>query len=223
MKFFSNLFQRYTNSLRTAPYSTKMLTSCLVFGTSDVICQIGIEKKTMQDYSPLRTFRQAMIGTFFVAPTLHLWHSYAIPFATRSLRSKVKIMATSYLLGEGVLSPYFLSTTLFFYEYLGTWDLNETIEGVKEKFIPTLIKSFQFWGVVSLFTYSIVPPIFRPVFSNCFSLIWQIYLSYIANLKHEHHELETLEPYPLNLAELSVSDAQIVSQSALLKNLMGPQ
>jgi len=76
---------------------------------------------------------------------------------------------------------------------------------LNEKFFTTLLRSFQFWGIVSMFTYSIVPIIYRPVWTNCFSIAWQAYLSHVANAQRTTElleELEDIDPYPSNIAEI---------------------
>jgi len=161
-----------------------MATSCFIFGASDFICQRFVEKKPAEEYSYSRTLRQAMFGTLYAAPILHLWHSKVIPRATSTLKGQFQKVAASYALGEGVFSPYSLAVVLFAYEFMNNYRVDDATRNVKEKFWPTLCRSFQFWGVISLFTYSIVPIYFRPVWTNCWSLSWQVYLSFIANFKN---------------------------------------
>ena len=36
---------KYTSLLKTDPYKTKMLSSALIFGMSDVVCQKVVERK----------------------------------------------------------------------------------------------------------------------------------------------------------------------------------
>jgi len=181
MRSLSSVFQRYSTSLKTSPYSTKMATTSFIYFAGDFICQKFIEKKTLENYHYERTFKQTLVGTFFVAPILHNWHSRIIPLITKPLTSRFKVIAVSYMLGEGVLSPFFLASILFLYEYIKTYDAGAGKRNVKEKFLPTLVRAYQFWGGISLFTYSIVPLCFRPVFTSCWSLLWNIYVSKVAN------------------------------------------
>jgi len=200
MNFARSLFQKYTQRLQKKPYSTKMATSCFIFTISDYVCQTYIEKKTSADYNYVRTFRQAMFGTLFVSPSLHVWHSHFIPAVTRPLKTRFATVATSVALGETLLSSYFLSSVLFFYDFMASHSFESGKRNVQEKFWPTFLRSFQYWSGVSLMTYSIIPIHFRPVFSNCFSFAWQIYMSYIANLKQDSNEI---------IPNISASDIQI--------------
>lgn len=215
MKFLSSLFQRYTHSLTVRPYTTKMATSFFVFSSGDFICQRYIEKRSAQHYDYTRTFRQAVFGTLMVAPTLHIWHSKMIPVIIKPFQSRFKQVAVSYALGEGLLSPYFLMIALFYYGYTKKFDFEEGRANLNEKFLTTLLRSFQFWGIVSMFTYSIVPIIYRPVWTNCFSIAWQAYLSHVANAQRttEHlEELEDIDPYPSNIAEIeAIEHLQLAS------------
>jgi len=202
-----------------------MTTSCFVFSSGDFLCQRYIEKKTGDDYSYTRTLRQALFGTFMVAPTLHLWHSRIIPAVTKPFQSRFKQIAVSYVLGEGLLSPYFLVVALFYYGYTKNFDFEEGRVNMTEKFFSTVLRSFQFWGVVSLFTYSVVPIIYRPVFSNCFSIAWQAYLSHVANAQRKAElmeELPSAEPYPSNIATIEAIEHLQLSQNQLLGSLLPP-
>ena len=67
----------YSRWLMAYPYRTKMITSGLIFGLSDVIIQKGMEKK--EDFDTERALKFCGIGGLFVAPVLHKWFGTALP------------------------------------------------------------------------------------------------------------------------------------------------
>ena len=60
----------YSRWLMVYPYRTKMITSGLIFGLSDLVCQKFVEKSTKLDWA-----RISQVGTVgvFAAPALHLY------------------------------------------------------------------------------------------------------------------------------------------------------
>jgi protein Mpv17 len=61
--------------LKKYPLVTKGLTCGIIAGGGDATCQMFLEDNDPA-YDPHRTIRFAVLGTFFVAPTNHIWYQY---------------------------------------------------------------------------------------------------------------------------------------------------
>jgi hypothetical protein len=69
----------YSTKLDTHPLLSKGISSGLIAGAGDWLCQTGIEGGQW-DY--VRTGRFTFLGTFLVAPVIHVWFAFlskAIP------------------------------------------------------------------------------------------------------------------------------------------------
>lgn len=96
-KLPASLLKKYNNSLIISPYRTKMATAGFTYFLADYICQSSIEKRDLQDYSSSRSLRQASVGAFFAAPSLHVWHSIILPKVVKSCTKNDSSLCLSFV------------------------------------------------------------------------------------------------------------------------------
>lgn len=80
------MLAKYTQWLIKRPYPTKMITSGLIFGASDVIVQKYIEKKPK--LSLYRMGCSMAVGGLYLAPWIHIWFEKGIPTIAKKLIPK---------------------------------------------------------------------------------------------------------------------------------------
>jgi len=175
------LLRRYNGALLKSPYKTKMATAGFTYFLADCICQNHIEKKESEDYSLVRSLRQASVGALFAAPSLHVWHSIILPKVVKNCTRTMTKVLVSVFLNETILAGYFVSILLFSFEALKKMNVDAGVQNVKDKFVPAIQTSVKFWTGISFINYGLIPIHFRPVFVSCWSLVWQSYLSYVSN------------------------------------------
>jgi len=185
IKIPTTALKKYNNSLLKSPYKTKMATAGFTYFLADYLCQTKIEKMngSQADYSPTRSLRQASVGAFFAAPSLHVWHSLILPKIVKHCTRNVTKVFLSVFLNETILAGYFVSCLLFSFEALKKRSVDAGADNVKEKFVPAMESSVKFWTGISFVNYGFVPIHLRPVFVSCWSVVWQSYLSYVSNNK----------------------------------------
>jgi protein Mpv17 len=87
-------------------------------------------------------------------------------------------------MGQMFFGPSF--TCIFFASALvqsGQFTLGNWIRKIKSDLAGAWLAGVGFWPLVDLISYSLVPPRFIPLFVNVCSLVWNIYLSIVANRK----------------------------------------
>lgn len=183
MKGPKALLASYNRALLSSPYKTKMTTAGFTYFVADCICQDYIEKRESGNHSFERSLRQASVGAFFAAPSLHVWHSMILPKIVKGCTRTFPRVFLSVFLNETVLAGYFVSCLLFSFEALKTGNIEAGKENVKNKFLPAMESSVKFWTGISFINYGLVPVHLRPVFVSCWSIVWQSYLSYVSNNK----------------------------------------
>lgn len=98
----------YSRKLDTHPLFTMAISSGLIAGGGDFMCQTLIEQPT--SYDAMRTARFTLLGTVVVAPFVHAWYSFLnarIPgFGIAAVTKRVA-------LDQFVFSPCFLSVRPF--------------------------------------------------------------------------------------------------------------
>jgi len=160
-----------------------MCTAGTTYFLADCICQNYIEKRAEESHNYTRSMRQAGVGAFFAAPSLHVWHSMILPKVVKGCTGFMTRLGISVFLNETILAAYFISFILFSFEAMKHMDAQAGVDNVKEKFVPALSTSVKFWTPISIINYGLMPVHLRPVFVNCWSIVWQSYLSYVANNK----------------------------------------
>lgn len=102
----------YSNKLDTHPLLTKGISSGLIAGGGDFLCQTAIEARSSRpntataSYDIMRTVRFTILGTVVVAPFVHVWYAFlnkAVPGVAAVAVSK------RVALDQFVFSPSFLS------------------------------------------------------------------------------------------------------------------
>jgi len=156
-----------------------MATAGITYFLADCICQDLIEKQEVKDHQ--RSVRQASVGAFFAAPSLHVWHSKILPMIVKNCTKNYTRVLVSVFLNESVLAGYFISCLLFSFEGLKHMSVEKGVQNVQDKFLPALETSVKFWTGISFINYGFLPIHMRPVFVSCWSIVWQSYLSYISN------------------------------------------
>lgn len=198
IKVPANVLSKYNSALLKSPYRTKMATAGFTYFLADCICQKYIEKNENKDHE--RSIRQASVGAFFAAPSLHVWHSKILPRIVKHCTKNYTRVLVSVFLNESILAGYFISCLLFSFESLKHRSFEAGIHNVQDKFLPALETSVKFWTGISFINYGFVPIHLRPVFVSCWSIVWQSYLSYISNNR--------LTNMPIAPAEMEERDIQ---------------
>lgn len=89
------------------------------------------------------------------------------------------------LLEQVSYTPAAMTSFYFLMSLLEGRTVNEAIEEVKNKFIPTYKAAMCIWPVVSTVNFALVPEKNRVVFISICSLIWTCFLAYMKQLDHE--------------------------------------
>jgi protein Mpv17 len=186
------LLRKYNQALLRSPYKVKMFTAGTTYFLADNICQRYIEKKSSQEYSLDRSCRQSAVGAFFAAPSLHIWHSSILPKIIKPIVGRFRGVLVAVFLNETLLASYFVCCLLFSFAALKKGDLKAGVENVKEKFGSAIVTSMKFWTGISFINYGLIPVHMRPVFVSCWSVVWQSYLSYVANNKLKNTEKKVM-------------------------------
>mmetsp|Transcript_27258 Transcript_27258/g.56823 ORF Transcript_27258/g.56823 Transcript_27258/m.56823 type:complete len:266 (-) Transcript_27258:249-1046(-) len=116
-----NPLQWYVSKLDTHPLTTKIITSGLISGSGDLLCQYLTSKRSSSDdesnndiekYQPfnwMRTLRFTILGSFLVAPTVHAWYGFLMSSIPGS---GVVAIAKRLFCDQGLFAPLFLPTFL---------------------------------------------------------------------------------------------------------------
>ncbi|XP_016995094.2 mpv17-like protein isoform X1 [Drosophila takahashii] len=111
--------------------------------------------------------RYAVMGTAVYAPTLYFWYKWL----DRTFPGTTKVVIVKKLvLDQFVLTPYLLTV---FYAGMSMMEGSEdTFLELREKFVPTFVRSCIFWLPAQALNFSLVAPRFRVIYMGVCGLIW---------------------------------------------------
>ena len=197
--FFTNFLAWYSTKLDTHPLLTKGISSGLIAGSGDFLCQLFVDKRNdgkevekdgvvskgsekessslLASWDPARTGRFALLGAFLVAPGIHYWYN---ALSTRLVPGAVTVsnVMKRVALDQFAFTPFFLQLWLS-----ALWTLEgetpiETIPSRMMEATPTiLVANWILWIPAQIFNFRMVPVKYQVLYSNVVALFWNIYLS----------------------------------------------
>jgi hypothetical protein len=172
--------------LNANPITTKAVTSGVICFAGDVNCQMIIHhhnnksRAVKEDFvlDKVRTCRMAFLGFALIGPVSHVWYGIVnkvIP-GTGAIVNLKRV-----LLDQGFFAPLFIST---FFTTAKTLEGNkpaESVQALKDSFLDIYKSNLMLWPAAMLINFSFVPPQFQVLYANAVGLIWNSYMSFMAN------------------------------------------
>jgi protein Mpv17 len=186
LSWASSLGSLYASWLERRPIVTKSVTASLIFGLSDYLAQV-LERsaKPTTTATPTTTISSKrilwsmLVGLLYFGPAAHFWYGTIFRLLPgTSLWSTLQKAA----LGQLIFGPSF--TCIFFATALiqsGQWSFNAWFRKIAQDLPKAWLAGAGFWPLMDLISYSYISREWIPLFINCCSLVWTIYLSLIAN------------------------------------------
>jgi len=178
----------YAHKLETHPLRTKCVTSALIAGSGDLVCQYVIhhQKKLNETGSGVavndsfnsdmkRTFRFAFMGLMFVGPMYHIWLDFlGKHYGGSSATAAFKRVMLDQLVFTPFMIPGFMISILL----LEGRHVNDIIIALYRDVIDAYITNIFIWVPALLINFKYIPGKWRVLFSNCVSFGWNSYLSW---------------------------------------------
>ncbi|KAF5308724.1 hypothetical protein FQR65_LT06085 [Abscondita terminalis] len=174
---------------RRHPIVRGMLSYAVIWPASCLIQQT-IAGKTWKTYDWGQVTRFGLYGSLFVGPTLYGWIRLSTilwpEITVKTALKKAIVEQLTY--GPAALSCFYFSMGL-----LNNKSVNEAVDEVKAKFLPTFKFGACFWPMVQTFNFLVIPERNRVPFVSACSLLWACFLSYMDHRSHVRQELKTEE------------------------------
>jgi hypothetical protein len=195
--FFSNFLAWYSTKLDTHPLLTKGISSGLIAGSGDFLCQLFVDRNVVNEdenvgivskgeresssllasWDPARTGRFAILGAFLVAPGIHYWYN-ALSMRLVPGAVTVSNVFKRVALDQFAFTPFFLQVWLS-----ALWTLEgetpiDTIPSRMMEATPTiLVANWILWIPAQIINFRMVPVKYQVLYSNVVALFWNVYLS----------------------------------------------
>ena len=181
--FLGNPMQWYAGKLDTHPVVTKCVTSGIISGAGDLLCQYLNKLDNSFSYDWVRSLRFAILGSCLVAPTVHVWYGFLM---TRIPGTSVKTIGKRLFCDQGLFAPLFTPT------FISCLTILEHVSSVstssdsfsshfKERLRDSpeaIVMGWKIWVPSMGVMFAIVPNKYQVLYSNCVGFIWNAYLSW---------------------------------------------
>ncbi|KAL7799226.1 hypothetical protein V8C37DRAFT_367043 [Trichoderma ceciliae] len=187
--------EAYGQSQRKRPYVTQTISSMFIFFVAD----LGAQSMNDDDYDPVRTLRNIVIGAGTAIPA-YRWFMFlakSFNYSSRALSLGVKVVMNQ-LIFATYMNVYFFSMQAL----LSGDGIDGAVRRVTDTIATSWVNSCKVWPLVMAFNLSFVPLEYRALFAGVVNLGWQAYLS-LLNRWAEIHEAEVADSViePAALAE----------------------
>mmetsp|Transcript_41661 Transcript_41661/g.43639 ORF Transcript_41661/g.43639 Transcript_41661/m.43639 type:complete len:158 (+) Transcript_41661:2-475(+) len=140
---------------------------------------IGNDTSKGMDYK--RILKQASFGIAIV-PFLHLQYSIVMPKLFPPPITNIKLFK-SVAYDQTVTSSVFLFSFFSYLDYFNGLSMQESLNNTIVKFPSTMIANWKIWPFIQAVNLYFVPVAFRVLVVNVVGIGWNIYLSYVQNVK----------------------------------------
>ncbi|MCL4124989.1 UNVERIFIED_CONTAM: hypothetical protein GTU68_005128 [Idotea baltica] len=149
-----------------------------LMGSGDVISQIFIERKQVQNFDWIRPIRFFGIGFVVVAPTLRVWYSFLDKkFGSKSKLGVLKKVAVDQL----VFAPCFLGLFLTVVGVTQKKTVQEIQTQIKNDYKDIILTNWTVWPAVQVCNFSFVPLQHQVLVVQIFALLWNTYMAWKTN------------------------------------------
>eukprot|EP00569_Conticribra_weissflogii_P007174 CAMPEP_0171350988 /NCGR_PEP_ID=MMETSP0878-20121228/37832_1 /TAXON_ID=67004 /ORGANISM="Thalassiosira weissflogii, Strain CCMP1336" /LENGTH=288 /DNA_ID=CAMNT_0011856091 /DNA_START=10 /DNA_END=876 /DNA_ORIENTATION=- len=224
---FQSPLQWYASKLDTHPLLTKGITSGMIAGSGDILCQYlsnnsqssgptdenDSPTNTHQTFNWKRTLRFTILGSFLIAPTVHVWYGALM---TRIPGTSASVVAKRLFFDQGCFAPVFTSvfiSCLTVLEHLfpdgnsslilETKQQNEHGNNRKEENsnlskhiqnrlvndVPdAILVGWSMWVPSMAFMFAFISSKYQVLFSNGVGFVWNSYLSWRTHEGEEQND-----------------------------------
>ena len=131
-----------------------------------------------------RVFAYGLFGLVCTGPAVHAWFNILAKFGPKNILLKVAVDRT----------VFHVPFQYFFFLFVGAVEGRQSFAAVRrhaDKIIwPVMLKAWQFWPFVMLFSFRYVPIELRPLVGNLAALCWSIFLAYRAAMEKKRAALK---------------------------------
>ncbi|KAL7515793.1 hypothetical protein ACHAWX_000870, partial [Stephanocyclus meneghinianus] len=192
LSFLRNPVRWYEHKLDTYPLVTKCVTSGIISGSGDLLCQyLTNSHNDARNYDWTRSLRFAILGSVLVAPSVHVWYGFLM---TRIPEQSIKAIATRLFCDQGLFAPLFLPTfvsCLTVLEHVSdginknslqladdSTDFSSHLKTRLHEIPESVVVGWKIWVPSMTVMFAFVPNKYQVLYSNCVGFIWNAYLSW---------------------------------------------
>ncbi|KAJ1523347.1 hypothetical protein ONE63_001217 [Megalurothrips usitatus] len=174
-----NVLRLYQNAYRSRPLIIHAVETGLIMASADMVSQIIVEARTFDSLDSGRALRFGGIGLLVVAPARVGWY--------RFLEKKLPGCSTSTVLqklalDQACFAPCLVLAIVSSVSYTSGMQTDQIIDKLHSSFKDIMLNNWKVWPCVQLCNFYLVPAHLRMTTVQIVAFIWNIYLSWKANV-----------------------------------------
>eukprot|EP00934_Nitzschia_sp_Nitz4_P005352 Nitzschia sp. Nitz4//scaffold91_size79674//33678//34502//NITZ4_005366-RA/size79674-processed-gene-0.107-mRNA-1//-1//CDS//3329560097//5342//frame0 len=189
------IFAWYSRQLERRPLLTKAVTSGVLAGVGDIVCQYLSYSHTITHHADTtatltdsfwasidwsRTAKFLGMGAFWVAPITHVWyHALSVRILPGS-RTRSKVLQRLFV-DQLIFAPLFVPTFLGGLWWLEGYSNAVILEKLWEATPSAVQANWTLWIPAQLVNFGWVPLRYQVLFGNVVALLWNVYVSWLAH------------------------------------------
>jgi len=235
----SMAWRAYRWALQAHPFKTKALTTSGITGLSDVLlqfyekgssqedrCLLGMQGATvvqnavdmqgasvpsfrLPDVEWSRTLTLAAVGFFYSGPVNHIWFATLEKFVRT--QNHMRSVSLKLMIDQALFVPSAISGYMIVRGFFEQKTLPQIHQQLEEKLSVATQAAWQFWPMVNIVSFSLVPLMYRVLFGNVCALFWNAKLSFISSQPTEG----VMAQYVEKLVNVEGSDEAVIYDEAL--------
>ncbi|KAJ9451064.1 PXMP2/4 family protein 2 [Diplonema papillatum] len=176
--------QWYARCSQQRPFLTKSITTSVLFGVGDVLCQ-SLTPMTDAGYDTTRVAKMAAVGMFWTGPVLHVYFKFLSQL--RFLNAAWKMTLFDQTFGACTLTAsFYFVTALLDVMYEGGPDplpraVAAAMNLVNSELYGTMLVNWSIWPALNYFSFAYLPLEYRVLWASVWGVFWNAYLSYRAH------------------------------------------
>ncbi|KAE9551972.1 hypothetical protein FO519_004824 [Halicephalobus sp. NKZ332] len=176
----TTILRLYQRALSKRPLVTQMISSGVIGATGDIVCQLGVEKRSRDNYDFSRTGRFFLLTSCFITPILSRW----MIFLEKRIHGSPKLVPLKrVLVDQACFAPVFSASIIYNLHFFETFSTSKSWEFLKRNYWEIYKHSILYWPFVQIVNFYFVPLNFRVVLIQIAALAWNTFLSYKTQVK----------------------------------------
>lgn len=180
-----SLKEKIQNIFHNSPRLANAITGFATFSAGDILVQ-RYEKKRIREIDYLRSFELGLLGTVMNGFFLVSWYKYLDRVIGHSMTSttnvSLKVIADQVVFAPFSIVAFFgVSSVIRHFSYAQAVDYFEN--KMRSNFWTTFLADCSVWPVVNVVTFRYITLAYRPAFTAVVQLMWQAYMSFVADSK----------------------------------------
>jgi len=164
--------------LNRHPWKTQMIQTGALMAAGDVIAELAIERKSIEELELLRVGRFACIGTFIMGPALRTWFTFLDKLVgNKGWSAPLKKVA----LDQGLYAPFIIGVFMLSNGALQGMSRVEIEAHFALKYLDCLRTGYKLWPFVQIVNFYLVPVQYRILLVQIIALGWNTFLAWKVN------------------------------------------